>query len=198
VTIPASESGSTCPCFHSCPDAVGRFALRLLFHSVSEHDDHSRRRRPGFHCTDRSRDDEVGSFTLSDHLDEAPLVLAFFPGAFTSTCSHEMNTFQARMSDFEDAGATIYGISVDSPFAQNAFRERLGLEYSLLSDANREIIEKYGVSMHWEEYGLDGIAKRAVFVVDADGDVSYARVVDGTKPEPDYDEAIEAVEAITA
>jgi len=143
-------------------------------------------------------DDEVGSFTLSNHLDEAPLVLAFFPGAFTSTCSHEMNTFQARLSEFEDAGATIYGISVDSPFAQNAFRERLGLEYSLLSDANREIIEQYGVSMHWEEYGLDGIAKRAVFVVDADGDVSYAWVVDGTKTEPDYDEVVEAVEATTA
>jgi peroxiredoxin len=143
-------------------------------------------------------DGNVGTFTLSDHLNDAPLVLAFFPGAFTSTCSHEMNTFQARLSAFEDAGATIYGISVDSPFAQNAFRERLDLEYSLLSDANREIIETYGVSMDWEKYGLNDVAKRAVFVVDGDGKITYAWVVDGTKTEPNYDEIIEAADAVTA
>lgn len=143
-------------------------------------------------------DDEIGSFTLSDRLDEAPLVLAFFPGAFTSTCSHEMNTFQARLSAFEDADATVYGVSVDSPFALNAFRERLGLEYGLISDANREMIDDYGVSMEWEEYGLNDFSKRAVFVVDGDGDVTYSWVREDTKTEPDYDEVLEAADAATA
>lgn len=155
-------------------------------------------RAPEFTAPLAHGDGDIGSFTLSNHLTEAPLVLAFFPGAFTSTCSHEMSTFQARLSAFEDAGATIYGISVDSPFAQNAFRERLGLEYGLVSDANREIIEKYGVSMTWEKYGLKEFAKRAVFVVDGKGVVSYAWVVDDTKTEPDYDELIDAVDAATA
>jgi Peroxiredoxin len=143
-------------------------------------------------------DSKVGSFTLSNHLEEAPLVLAFFPGVFTTTCSHEMKTFQARLSAFKNAGATIFGISVDSPFAQNAFRERLGLEYGLLSDANREIIEKYGVSMNWEKYGINAVAKRAVFIIDGDGKVSYSWVVDDTKTKPDYDEIVATVEAITA
>ena len=115
-----------------------------------------------------------------------------------STCSHKLNALQARLPAFEDAGATIYGVSVDSPFAQNAFCERLGLEYGLLSDANRELIQRYDVSMDWEKYGLDAVAKRAVFVVDDDRRVAYRWVVDGTKTEPDYDEVTEAVEAITA
>lgn len=143
-------------------------------------------------------DDDIGSFTLSEHLDEAPLVLAFFPGAFTTTCSHEMNTFQHRLTDFEDAGAAVYGISVDSPFAQNAFRERLGLEYGLISDANREIIDKYGVAMDWEKYGLTDFAKRAVFVVNDDGEITYSWVRDDTKTEPDYDEVLDAATAATA
>lgn len=139
-------------------------------------------------------DDEIGSFTLSEHLDEAPLVFAFFPGAFTTTCSHEMNEFQARLSAFEETGATVYGVSVDSPFALNAFRERLGLQYGLVSDANREIIDAYDVSMYWSEYGLEGFAKRAVFVVDDDRQVTYTWVSDDTKTEPDYDELIEAAD----
>lgn len=143
-------------------------------------------------------DGDVGSFTLSDHLGEAPIVFAFFPGAFTSTCTHEMNTFQARLSDFEEAGATVYGLSVDSPFAQNAFRERLGLEYGLISDANREIIDEFGVSMEWEKYGLNAVAKRAVFVVNAAGEITYSWVREDTKAEPDYDEVLDAATAATA
>ena len=155
-------------------------------------------RAPDFTAPLAHGDDDVGSFTLSDRLDEAPLVLAFFPGAFTNTCTHELNTFQARLPAFEDAGATIYGVSVDLPFAQNAFRERLGLEYGLLSDFNREMIEAYGVSMDWEKYGLDAVARRAVFVVDGEGEVAYAWVADDTKTEPDYDEIVDAVDALTA
>lgn len=140
-------------------------------------------------------DDDIGSFTLSEHLDEAPLVLAFFPGAFTTTCSHEMNAFQNRLSDFKNADASVYGVSVDSPFAQNAFRERLGLEYGLISDANHDIINTYEVAMEWGKYGLTEVAKRAVFIVNADREVAYSWVRDDTKTEPNYDEVLNAANA---
>jgi peroxiredoxin len=143
-------------------------------------------------------DGEVGSFTLSERLDEAPLVLAFFPGAFTSTCSHELNAFQARLAAFEDAGATVYGVSVDSPFALNAFRERLGLEYGLVSDFSREVIEAYDVSMDWTESGLEEFSKRAVFVVNGDGEITYTWVGETPKNEPEYDEVVSAAGAATA
>jgi peroxiredoxin len=140
-------------------------------------------------------DDEVGSFTLSERLDEAPLVLAFFPGAFTTTCSHEMNAFEARLGAFTAAGGSVYGVSVDSPFALGAFREQLGLSFGLVSDANREVVAAYDVATDWAKYGLEQVAKRAVFVVDRNREVTDAWVADDTKTEPDYDAVLAAVRA---
>jgi peroxiredoxin len=133
---------------------------------------------------------DVDEFILSDHLDEAPLVLAFFPGAFTSVCSHEMSEFQERLETFQDAGATVYGISVDSPFALNEFRDKLGLNFDLISDADKEIIETYDISMDFASLGVHDVAKRSVFVVNSDGDITYAWVSDDPGVEPDY-EAVE-------
>jgi peroxiredoxin len=139
---------------------------------------------------------DVDSFTLSESLDEAPLVLAFFPGAFTSVCSNEMSAFQNRLGAFEDAGATVYGVSVDSPFALNEFRDKLGLEFGLLSDADKELIEAYDISMDFAEMGVHDIAKRSVFVVDGDGTIRYAWVSDDPGVEPDYDELLENVQKL--
>jgi len=140
-------------------------------------------------------DGEIGSFSLADRLDEAPIVLAFFPGAFTGVCTHEMNTFQDRLSEFRDAGATVYGVSIDTPFAQNEFKEQLGLEFDLLSDTNREIIDEWDISMDFAELGVDGVAKRSVFVIDGDGVVEYAWVSDDPGVEPDYDAVVDAVQS---
>jgi peroxiredoxin len=138
---------------------------------------------------------DVDSFTLSDSLDDGPIVLAFFPGAFTGVCSHEMNEFQHRLDEFQDLGVTVYGVSVDSPFSQNEFRDKLGLEFDLVSDSGKEVIDTYGISMDFEELGVPGVAKRSVFVIDSDGTVSYAWVSDDPGVEPDYDEVEAAAEA---
>jgi peroxiredoxin len=138
---------------------------------------------------------DVESFTLSDHLDEAPIVLAFFPAAFTGTCTTEMETFQERLADFDAAGATVYGVSVDSPFALNEFRDQNGIEFSLISDANRELIDLYDVSMDFADLGVYGVAKRSVFVVDGDGTVTYTWESDDPTVEPDYDAVEEAAAA---
>ena len=130
------------------------------------------------------------TFTLSERLDDAPLVLAFFPGAFSSVCTGEMRTFQERLDDLADAGARIYGISVDSPFALNAFREENDLEYDLISDANHEIVDAYDATMSFDELGIDEVAQRAVFVVDGDGEITYTWRSDDPGVEPDYDEVV--------
>ena len=136
---------------------------------------------------------DVHEFTLSERLGEAPLVLAFFPGAFTGVCTHEMETFEERLDEFTDLDATIYGISVDTPFALNAFREDSGLTYDFISDTNRRIVEAYGLSMDFASMGIDDVAKRAVLVVDGDRVVQYAWVSDDPSIEPNYDEVHEAV-----
>jgi peroxiredoxin len=138
---------------------------------------------------------DIDSFDLSEALEDGPLVLAFFPGAFTSVCSHEMSTFQDRLATLTDTGATLYGISVDSPFTLNEFREQLGLEFDLISDANRDLIEQYDIVTGFDQYGIEELAERAVFIVDESGTVTYAWVGDNPGLEPDYEEVEEAASA---
>jgi len=138
---------------------------------------------------------DVSELSLASAVEEGPVVLAFFPGAFTSVCSHEMEAFDDRLSAFDDAGATVYGVSVDTPFAQNAFREELGLDFALVSDTNRELVDAYDISMDFAGLGVHNLAKRSVFVVDADREVTYAWVSEDPGVEPDYDAVLEAADA---
>jgi len=141
---------------------------------------------------------DLTEFVLSDRLGEAPLVLAFFPGAFTEVCSHELSTFQERLAEFSGAGASVYGISVDTPFALAEFREQLGVEFGLISDTNRDIVDAYDVGMDFSDIGVRDVAKRAVFVVDGTGRVTYTWVSDDPSLEPDYDDVLAAVEDTNA
>jgi peroxiredoxin len=139
---------------------------------------------------------DVESFALSERLDDGPLVLAFFPGAFTSVCTHEMNTFEERIDEFEAAGARVVGASIDTPFTLNEFRDQLGLSFDLLSDTNREIIDAWDLGMDFDDLGVHDVAKRSVFVVDEDGELAYEWVSDDPGVEPDYDDVLAAVEQL--
>jgi len=135
----------------------------------------------------------VEQVTLSEQT--APVVLAFFPGAFTSVCTDELCTFRDRLANFEDVGATVLGVSVDLPFALDEFRDQHDLSFGLVSDSDRQIIDAYDVRMDFANLGVPGVAKRAVFVVDSDGTVAYRWVSDDPGVEPDYDAVREAAAA---
>ena len=137
---------------------------------------------------------DIEDFSLSDALEEGPLVLAFFPGAFTSVCTGEMRTFRDRIENLTGEGAKLYGVSTDSPFALNEFRDQNDIPFAFVSDANREIIDRYDVAFDFEAVGLEDLAQRAVFVVDSDGEVTYAWVSEDPGVEPDYEE-VEAAAA---
>ena len=148
---------------------------------------------PQFEATLGTSDHE--DFALDDQLGDGPVVLAFFPGAFTPPCTNEMVALQDHLDDFEDAGATVFGVSADSPFSQGAFREEHGIEFDLVSDMAGDAIRAYDLEMDIPDLGLYGIANRAVFVLDADGDVVYAWVADDPTNEPDYKAVIDAAES---
>jgi peroxiredoxin len=114
-----------------------------------------------------------------------PVVLAFFPGAFSSTCTAELCTFNNHMSQLNAANAQVYGISVDTFFALKAFRDAQHLSFPLLSDFNKEVIRLYDVFFE-DMIGLKGLAKRAVFVIDKDGVIRHRQVVEDARNEPDY------------
>ena len=148
---------------------------------------------PTFTATVGTSDHE--SFDLEDHLGDGPVVLAFFPGAFTPPCSNEMIALQGELARFADANATLLGVSADSPFCQGAFREEHGIEFDLVSDMGGEAIDAYGVGIDIPDLGLHGIANRSVFVIDDEGAVAYRWVAEDPTNEPDYGELLEAVEA---
>jgi peroxiredoxin len=134
-------------------------------------------------------------FDLDEQIGDGPVALAFFPGAFTPPCTNEMVALQDHLADFHDAGASVFGISADSPFSQGAFREEHGIEFDLVSDMSRDAIQAYDLEIDIEDLGLHGIANRAVFVVDDDGTVTFDWAADDPTNEPDYDAIIDAVEA---
>jgi glutaredoxin-dependent peroxiredoxin len=124
-----------------------------------------------------------------------PVVLAFFPAAFSSVCTKELCTFRDSLAKLNNAKARIYGISVDTFFALKAFQTDQKLTFPLLSDFNKEVIRAYG-AFNEDMIGLKGIAKRAVFVIDKDGVVRHREVLDDARNEPDYTKLNEALRKI--
>src|SRR5581483_6115973 len=122
----------------------------------------------------------------------APVVLAFFPAAFSSVCTKELCTFRDSLARLNGAHAKVFGISVDTFFTLKAFKDQQHLAFPLLSDFNKQAIKDYGV-FNEDMIGLKGIAKRAVFVIDKDGVVRHREVLDDARNEPNYDKALEAV-----
>ena len=152
---------------------------------------------PDFTAPMRTPDGDITEFSLSSATDDGPVVLAFFPGAFTSVCTGEMRTFRDRLDNLTDAGASLYGVSIDSPFSLGEFAEQNELTFPLISDTNKEVIDAYDVVMDFADLGVTGVAKRSVFVVDESGTITYAWVSDDPGVEPDYDE-VEAAAADAA
>ena len=140
--------------------------------------------------------DMAPDFTLTAH-DKSPVtlsdlrgrrtILAFYPAAFTGVCTKEMCTFSDGMASLSSSGASILGISVDSPFSNAAFAEANGIGFPLLSDVHREAVDAYGVSL--SDFVIPGytVAQRSIFVVESDGSIGYSWVAENPGIEPDYD-----------
>ncbi len=131
---------------------------------------------------------------LADHIGREKIVLLFFPLAFSSVCTRELCTVREDWRRWQDVGARVFAISVDSPFVTSRFRDTERLPFPVLSDFNREAGAAYGV-LYEDYFGLHGVAKRSVFVIASDGTIAYAWVSDDDAVEPEYDAVIRAVAA---
>jgi peroxiredoxin len=123
---------------------------------------------------------------------ERPVVLLFFPLAFSAVCTEEMCAVRDDWGSWKDLDAEIFGISVDSPFVTRRFREELNLPFPLLSDFNHEVGAAYGI-LYEEYFGLRGVARRAAYVLGADGRVAYAWVGERDDVLPDFGAVREGV-----
>ena len=123
------------------------------------------------------------------------VVLAFFPAAFTSVCQKELCHFRDELGSLNSLNATVYGISVDTPFTLKEFAKQNSLNFDLLSDFNKDAIQKFDV-VNPDMGGLKGISRRAVVVVDGQGVIRYREVTPTPGDEPQYDKVKAAVDAL--
>jgi len=135
-------------------------------------------------------DGDIAPFELSEHVGGEPVVLAFFPAAFSNTCTDEM---EALRDGFDRDDCTLFGVSTDLPHALAAYRAQYDLPFALVGDPDHRAIEAYDVVEAFEGYGVDTVAQRAVFVIGADGTVTYRWLADNAGREPDYDALTGAV-----
>ncbi|MEE9115966.1 MAG: redoxin domain-containing protein [Thermoplasmata archaeon] len=120
------------------------------------------------------------------------LVIAFYPGAFTSVCTQEMCALRDSIARFNEMNATVVGISVNDPFSNKAFSDQNQLNFPLLSDYARKTVTDYDVAL--EDFaGMNGYtaAKRSVFIVDGEGRIRYRWVSEDPAVEPNYDDIAE-------
>jgi peroxiredoxin len=133
--------------------------------------------------------------TLSAELAKGPVVLAFFPAAFSSVCQKELCAFRDSMDALASVRAQVLGVSVDTFFTLKAWSDQQRFGFPLLSDFNKDVIRRYDV-VNPDMIGLKDIAKRAVFVIGPDGIVRHREVLEDARNEPDYGRVRETLAAL--
>lgn len=130
--------------------------------------------------------DGLKDVRLSDNFGQRQTVLLFFPLAFTGVCTQEMCDTSAGLSDYEKLGASVIAISVDSPFAQEAWAKANRIGVTLASDLNKQVIKAYDVVFP-NLAGVGDTAARAAFVIGKDGVIKYAEQTPTPKDLPNFD-----------
>lgn len=114
------------------------------------------------------------------------VVLLFFPMAFTGVCTTELCTMRDDIANYTDLDAQILAISVDSPFTLDKYKSDQNLNFPLLSDFNKEVSQSYGSLYEVFVLGLRGVSKRSAFVIDKEGTVRYAEVLESAGDLPNF------------
>ena len=146
---------------------------------------------PDFSLLDAFGQDPV---TLSEHRGR-PVVLMFVPLAFSGTCTEELCHIGENWNQWGALGAGVYAISIDSPFSNQQWRKEMDVPFPILSDFNKKAARAFGV-LQEDFFGLHGVAKRSVFVVDGEGRVAYAWVSENPGVLPPFDEVVGAVRSL--
>ncbi len=132
---------------------------------------------------------------LSNNFGKKNTVLLFYPLAFTSVCTQEMCDISNGLNDYSSLDAEVLGISVDSPFAQEAWAQKEKINIPLLSDLNKQAAQAYGVLLS-DLIGLGSVSARAAFVIDKQGVVRYAETTPTPKDLPNFAAVKQTLQAL--
>lgn len=121
------------------------------------------------------------------------VVLLFFPAAFTGVCTKELCQTRDELSFYNDVNAVVLGVSVDMPFTLAKFKELNNYNFTLLSDFNKEASAAYNVLCRDWILGLKGVSKRSVFIIDRNGVIRHAEVLENAGDYPNFNEVKSAL-----
>lgn len=142
------------------------------------------------------RDSDKQEVKLGDYKGRN-VVLLFFPLAFTGVCTAELCSLRDNMTTYNNLDAQVLAISVDSLFTLDKFKKEQGFNFPLLSDFNKEVSAAYGSL--YENFVLDmkGVSKRSAFVLDKEGVVRYAEVLEDAGKIPDFEKIQETLQSLS-
>ncbi len=130
---------------------------------------------------------EKNPVSLSDFKGKKNVLLLFFPMAFTSVCTAELCTVRDEIRNYENEHVQVLGISVDSVFTLAKYKEDQQFNYPLLSDFNKEVSEDYGcIYESFTNMALKGVSKRSAFIIDKQGVIQYAEILENAGEVPDF------------
>lgn len=141
-------------------------------------------------------DTEKKEVTLSS-LRNKNVVLVFFPLAFTSVCTTELCSLRDNISSYVALNAEVLGVSVDSLFSLGKFKEEQNINFPLLSDFNKEVSTSFETIYESFAFGMKGVSKRSAFVIDKEGVVRYAEVLEDAGKIPDFDAIQEVLNTLS-
>lgn len=124
------------------------------------------------------------------------VVILFFPLAFTSVCTTELCSVRDNYDMYNSLNTVVFGISVDSAFTLGKFKEEQKLNFDLLSDFNKTTSEAYGSLYSDFALGMKGVSKRSAFVIDKDGIIQHAEVLENAGEQPDFSKIKAALEKV--
>jgi peroxiredoxin len=139
------------------------------------------------------------TINLADYRGKNNVVLLFFPMAFTGVCTNELCSVSGGLELYNSLGAQVLGISVDSPFTLEVFAQKNNIAFPLLSDFNKETSKAYGalygtfVPGVWD---LQGVSKRSAFVIDKEGILRYAEVLENANELPNFTKIEETLKSL--
>ncbi|OSZ76842.1 peroxiredoxin [Chitinophagaceae bacterium IBVUCB2] len=140
-------------------------------------------------------DSEKKQITLSE-LKGQPILLLFFPLAFTSTCTEELCSVRDNINWYNNINAKVFGISVDALHTLAKYKEDQQLNFTLLSDFNKEASRAYGSIYEMFGYNMKGVSKRSAFVIDQEGIIRYAEVLENAGEIPNFSKIQETLTAL--
>ena len=140
---------------------------------------------------------ESDEFVLERKLDFGPVVLAFFPAAFSSPCEEEFDELKNLSKSLSRSQGHVVGVSADSPFCLEKFREDKEVDFDLVSDMGGRVSSSYGVKVDIPELGLYGVPNRSVFVLDAEGNVIFKWKAENPAQQPNMDRVRKEVKSLS-